>query len=276
MADFDAGEVQEEQAKPKPKPKPKAKGGGGGPVVIIAAVVALAALGVAVFMFLQFQSLKAKMMADTGENPPGTPAEAQAAEGEGDGHGAGDTHTVQAVREEPEEIIYRLGEFTGNTSDGRFAKMDISLELVSYFNAADWEVYESQLEMYHHDLKFWQDYQNGKIDPMTGKYLKEDHAYLPTGPIPAAHGGGAPAFEPPEKPEEPARPLSRMERELQKQDALVRSVVIDQINTHTAVQLTSPAGKDEFKQALITSINGTIPAHVGKVEDVYFSQLVTT
>ncbi len=274
MADFEMDEAQEAQpkAKPKPKAKLKAGGGGGGPVVAISAVVALAALGVAVFMFLQFQSLKSKMLTDTGANPPGVPADAQAAEGGEQGAGASDA--VQAVREEPEEIIYHLGEFTGNTSDGKFAKMDISLQIVSYYNAEDWQVYESQFEKYKEALKFWQDFENGKVDA-TGKPIG-DHAALPTGPIPAAHGGGEAAAEAPAKPEPPAKPLSRMERELQTQDALVRSVVIDQINSHTAPQLTSPAGKEEFKQALINAINKAVPQHVGTVEDVYFSQLVTT
>jgi flagellar basal body-associated protein FliL len=285
MADFeldDANDGQEAKAKAKPKPKPKAKksGGGGSPALIIASVVALASLGVAVFMFMQFQSVKAKLLGDTGANPPGTAAAAAdeaAAAKEGEG---GDF--VQAVREQPEEIVYHLGEFTGNTSDGRFGKMDISILIQSYYNATDWEVYESQMEIYKEKLKFYQDFETGKID-VEGKPIG-DHAYVPsglvlagyapTGPIHASEGKAAP--EPPTMPEEPARPLSRMERELQKQDALVRSVVIDQINTHTAAQLTSPTGKEEFKQALIKAINGAIEAHIGVVKDVYFSQLVTT
>lgn len=286
MADFeldDAQEGQESKPKAKPKPKPKKSGGGGGggsPVTIIAFAVALASLGLAVFMFMQFQSMKSKLLADTGDNPPGTPAEAATAEG---GEEGGESTAVQAVREEPENIVYHLGEFTGNTSDGRFAKMDISLQIQSYYNAEDWAVYESQMEVYREKLKFYQEYEMGKIDA-EGKPIG-DHAYLPTGmvhasyrptgPVPAQHGG-APAAEPPTMPEEPARPMSRMERELQRQDAMIRTVVIEQINTHTAAQIISPSGKEEFKQALINAINKTVEAHIGVVKDVYFSQLVTT
>jgi flagellar basal body-associated protein FliL len=285
MADFELDEAQEEKGKPKPKPKPKPKkaggGGGGGPIVIVLAAVALAALGVAVFLFLQFQTLKSKLLADSGDSPPGTAEAAKEAAAAKEGEG-GDSDTVQAVREEPEDIVYHLGEFTGNTSDSKFAKMDISILLQSYYNAEDWDVYENQMKVYKEKLKFYQDFEMGKIDA-EGKPIG-DHAYVPsgivhagyvpTGPVHASEGKAA--AEPPTLPEEPAKPLSRMERALQKEDPMIRSVVIEQINIHTAAQIISPTGKEEFKQALIKAINAAIEAHIGVVKDVYFSQLVTT
>ena len=76
-------------------------------------------------------------------------------------------------------------------------------------------------------------------------------------------------------PEEPARPRTVMEFELEKQKAAVRDAVNDVIITFSSEQLNSPDGREEFKQKVAEAVNGVIDRHFGSVKKVLVSNLVT-
>lgn len=232
--------------------------------LIAGAAVALLGLGAAGFMFMQMQKAKA------------------APEEEVQPRGVGEHAEAESVGEvsEAEEVVYDLGEFTANTADGKYTKMHVSLKIESYYSGLEWAAYEHQLEAYEAQLKAY-------LESMSGAPAEEGkggHALAPATRLLAALSASRPALasaQPkeeaaPTRPEKPGRPLTLAEHKLDEHMPEIRDLVIEQINIHTAAQLTSAEGRKEFKDSLIQKFNDMLDPRDGQVLDVYFSELVTT
>jgi len=243
-------------------------GKGLNPVALVAAVVAIAALGLSGFMFMQVNKLKSQMVSD-GPLPEGV------IDGEGGsgGHGAGADGIDYSV--EKAEVLYALEKITTRTSDGKFAVLDMTLVIESKYQKEDWDLYMAMMENYGHDLQFYNDFQAGKIDPTTGEYLEDDHAALPIGPMHAAHSAG-PTFEPPDEPVEPSRPLTALEKDMARNDARVRDVINNTINSHESGDIIDPEKKKLFKQKMIDELNNAVTPDLGTVLDIYFKEVLVT
>ena len=271
MAEHEEAEVE---AAPKPKrvarPRVKTSSGGGGQTAVFPWIIALAALGLSGYLFLQLGALNKRLQGDTGPKPKGqTEAEGGAAQTGGAG--------VFDWRAEPEAVDYEMGMFTANTSDGRAAKMDLWLRIESYYVEQEWAAYVAQKETYEKALTQCFGRVAGTLDE-TGNPVKKkkgSQASLNGRFILAAEGGEV-KVEPLKMPEEPLRPRTVLEQELIRQQPLVKDVVIEQINTHTAAELTSAAGKTAFKKAIIDALSAAIDPHFGTIKDVFFTDLVTT
>jgi hypothetical protein len=270
MAERDEAEVE---SAPKPKrvasPRPKA-GGGGGQTAVFPWIIALAALGLSGYLFLQLGALNKRLQGDTGPKPKGqTEAEGGAAEA---GGGAG----VFDWRAEPEAVDFEMGQFTANTSDGRAAKMDLWLRIESYYVEQEWEAYAKEKQRYEEALAQYYGRISGTLDE-SGKPAKKkgSQAYVDGRFILAAEGGEV-KVEPLKMPEEPQRPLTVLEQEIVRQRPMVKDVVIEQINIHTAAELTSAEGKTAFKKAIIDALSAAIDPHFGTIKGVFFTDLVTT
>lgn len=240
--------------------------------LIGAAVIALLGLGFGGFMFMQMNALKAKLEAGPELQPRGTLPE---------GHGSVSEAGATA---EAEEVLFDLGEFTGNTSDGRYVKMAISLGIESYYNSAEKAAYDHQLEVYDQQLQQFLDIQSGKLGP-DGKPAKDNkHALGPASRIVALASGaqlayaseGAKEAAPVARPEKPARPHTLAEARLSEHMPEIRDLVVEQINGHSGAQLISAEGKREFKQAVIDALNELLDPRSGKVTDLFFSDLVVS
>lgn len=234
--------------------------------LIAGGAVALLGLGAAGFMFMQLQ--KAKSAPEEEVQPRGVGEHAEAA-------------TVGEVSE-AEEVVYELGEFTANTADGKYTKMHISLKIESYYSGLEWAAYEHQLELYEEQLKAY-------LESLSGAPAEEGAkggharalstrllALLTLAGSAQASAAAKEEAAAPTRPEKPARPLTLAEQKLAEHEPEIRDLVIEQINTHTAAQLTSAEGREEFKQALIKALNELLDPRDGQVLEVYFSELVTT
>jgi flagellar basal body-associated protein FliL len=279
-------EVERDEAEGQPAPKParpkrslpKPSGGGGGSTIatVLGWAIALAALAAVFMLYKQVATLKQAVAGSQGPTPRGAAAEANAAPTE--------PANVDDWQADAQQVTYELGKFTSNTADGRHAQMEIALLLESYYRQEEWDAYNAQMTIYEEKMKAYLDQQSGVGAEGDKKKKKkgEEAVYRPGvivasyAPVTlAAEGEAAPvaAAEPPTKPE---RPLTRMEVELQKEDAKVRDIVLEQINLHTATDLTSADGREAFKKAIIDKLNLELPQHVGTVLDIYFRALVTT
>ncbi|MCH7471749.1 flagellar basal body-associated FliL family protein [bacterium] len=256
----DAGQEPEEKQKAKPA-KPALNLGAAIPMA--ATVFAIAALGASGFLFLKVSQL--------GEELKGK-QDAELPRGLEDGDHEGGAHPGKS---EPQDVIYELGAFTANTADGSHAKLDISLAIESYYTLDEWDAYQNQLAQYEVDRKFYLDYQAGKVD-VHGEPLEGNHARGRSGLILAQHGAPAKTVEPPEMPAMPERPLTQMELELDDRYVVVRDLIIEQINLHSASELTSAEGRESFKTAVIEALNALIDDKYGEIKDLFFKELVTT
>jgi flagellar basal body-associated protein FliL len=276
MAELDDVAVEgAEKPKRAPKPKPvKASSGGGNPAAAVPWVIAVAALAMCGYLFMQMNTISNKLKTDTGPQPKGVPgAQAGGEEGAGKGGLSVEDWTTDAAT-----VDYDLGPFTTNTADaGHFAKMDIWAHIESYYERDVWDAYQADLIKYQDERQNYFDFKAGKVDA-SGKEIKKkkgDQAAL-NGRFILAAEGGEKAVAAPTMPEEPVRPLTVMEEQLKEHDAEVRDAINTQINSHTAADLTSAAGRAVFKKAVIDAISQAIDIHYGKVTDVYFKDLVTT
>lgn len=112
-----------------------------------------------------------------------------------------------------------------------------------------------------------------RLDPRGGMVgPQQPGGQPPTGAIPAGEHKEAP---PPTKPEEVVAPKTIFEKQLDEMSVEVRDMVIDQINSRSSTELSSPEGKAAFKEALIEGIGKLIDAHYGKVTEVYLPEIVT-
>ena len=286
MADVEHEDVEQKPAKaPKVKvprlPKPAGGGGGGNAATIIGWALALAALVAVFLLFKQVSALKQAI----GEAEGPTPRGAQEAGAEG----ATEAVSIDDWQAEAQEVVYELGKFTANTADGQHAQMEIALCVESYYRQQEWEAYSAQMMQYEELMKAYLEQQSGKHEE--GKKGKtEDAGLAPPDAseqqgvinasypqvVPAQHGKKAEEVKPLEPPVEPIRPLTRMEREIMKQEAKIRDTIIEQINLKSAAELTSAEGRVMFKKAMIDALNNALPRHVGTVIDIYFRDLVTT
>jgi len=283
MADVDVEGAQPE-SKPKRKP-PKPKGGGGGMATTVASVVAVAAIIMCVLLFMQLQSFR-KQLGEAGiEKPAGLGGSALAAEnGEGAGPGAGGTNHYDWQDDPRTGIIYPLGEFTANTADGKYAKMALSLELSSGISSHDRQAYqvlqwsyEMELEKYNEALEKWK--KDNKISsavPWLAPVPPSQSQFVCAGLILLQHGAPAEAAGPPEMPQPPEEPRTVLEQELDELSPQIRELIIDKINAATADELTSAAGKDMFKQAVVDGINGLIQPYNGLVTGLIISEKIVT
>jgi len=276
MADVEVEGAQPE-SKPKRKPR-KAGGGGGGLAAVVASVIAVAAVIMCVLLFMQLQALRTQLGEAGIEKPAGLGGTALAAENGEGGHSSAGTNQYDWQDDPRTGIIYPLGEFTANTADGKYAKMELSLELSSGISSHDrqaYEVlkqnYEMQLEDYNEQLAEWR--KKNKIS----RYLPPGAVeFSQAGMILAQHGAPAEAEGPPEMPTPPAEPRTVLEQELDKLAPRIRELIIDKINASTAEELTSTEGKEAFKQAVVDGINGLIQPYNGMVTGLIISEKIVT
>ncbi|MBN2083218.1 hypothetical protein JW859_13550 [bacterium] len=286
MADFEV-EGNEAEDKPKPRPKPrlkKAKGSGGNVGTIIAAVVAVAAIIMCVLLFMQMKNMQKQL----GEAGIAVPAglggdQAMAAEGDGagdEGHGNGeDPYDWQS---DPKQgIIYELGDFTANTSDGKYAVMTLSLELTSGITAHDrqnyqvqTDFYNMQMENYTKALEEWRKKNKISRCPVPPLRRAEDAPLVAAGMLLLQHGAPV-ETGPPEMPHPPEEPRTILEQKLDENQPRIREMIVNEINSHSAAELTSPTGKVGFKTVVVDNINGMIDRHYGTVTDLIISDIIT-
>lgn len=283
MADVDANDADVKE-KPKPKKKVKAAGGGGGGGMgtIIASVVAVAAVIMCVVLFMQLQTLQKKLGEAGVETPAGLNGAAMAAEsGHGDAHGE-DAYDWQA--DPITDIIYPLGEFTANTADNKYAKMDLSLILSSGISShareahqvAIW-TYEMQLEEYNKALADWK--KKNKISSAAPwrKPLRQDNPQLVRGGLILLMHGAAPAETgPPEMPHPPVEPRTVLENELDGLQPRIRELIIDKINASTSDELTTSDGKANLKTAVIDGITTMVKPYNGRITGMIISDIILT
>jgi len=281
MADVERDDAEgQPPAKParakRSLPKPSSGGGGSSIATILGWAIALAALVAVFLLFKQVGALKQSVAEAQGPTPRGVAG----------GKGAATTEpaNVDDWQADAQQVTYELGKFTANTADGRHAQMEIALLLESYYRQEEWDAYSAQMTQYEEKMKAYLQQQIGPVEE-EGKKKKKKAAeaayrsgvivasYAPVTLAAEGEAAPAPAAEPPTKPE---RPLTRMEVELQNEDAKVRDIVIKQINLHTATELTSEQGREAFKKAILDQLNTALPQHVGTVLDLFFRALVTT
>lgn len=242
-------------------------------LTIVIAAVALLGLGAAGFMFMQLSAAKKQLA--SADMPEGLKEGEHAEEGHSD-HGSDDSP-------EPQQVVYELGDFTANSADGKFVKMNLALVVKSFYPRDDWENYEIQLEKYEQQRQEYFEFERGgPADPKA----KDAHASLQpatylaillTGASPAVASAPKKEPEPPTMPAAPpVRPLSRLESKIKENDAQVRNIIITEINTHTAADMISVEGKADFKKKVMDALNGSFDRAYGEVVDIYFRDLVTT
>jgi hypothetical protein len=166
--------------------------------------------------------------------------------------------------------------------------MQVSLKVESYYSGLEWAAYQHQLLSYEEQLKAYLESQSGGAPEGKEKGKgkgKGGHALAPGSRLLALLSAARPALASaaakeeaaaPTRPEKPARPLTLAEHKLEEHVPEIRDMVIEQINIHTAAQLTSAEGRKEFKDSLIQKLNDLLDPRDGQVLDVYFSELVTT
>jgi flagellar basal body-associated protein FliL len=274
MADLEHEEQSSKPAKaPRPKPQlPKVGGGGGNIGMIVGWALALAALGAAGFLFTQVSALKKTVAENAGPLPRG------AAEGAAEAE-ATEAANVDDWQEDAQQVTYELGKFTTNTADGRHAQLSIALRLESYYRQEEWDAYAGQQRAYDEQMKAYLEQQKGlgQTEEGKGKGKEGEQARAKPAYTPAAmHSAPKEEAKPLEKPVEPERPLTRLERALMEDDAMVRDTFIKQINATASSDFISETGKAAFKQAVIDALNAELPSHAGTILDIYFKDLVTT
>lgn len=248
-----------------------ARPGSGSILVIIIGVIAVIGLAGSGLLFMQLNSAKQKL------------AEAAVPEGLKDGAPAHDSDHGSDDSPEPSEAVYELGEFTANSADGKFVKMNLALVVKSFYPRDDWENYKIQLDKYEQQRQEYFEYQRGGSEAAG----KDGHAGLPPSTYVAillsgaspAHAAAPPKKEPepPSMPAAPpARPLTRLESKVRENDARVRNIVITEINAHSAAELISTEGKADFKAKVMEALNSSFDRAYGEVVDIYFRDLVTT
>jgi flagellar basal body-associated protein FliL len=270
MADVEAGADSAE--KPKPKAKPAKAKGGGSMGTVIASVIALAAVAMCVFLFMQLSSLKQQLDAGVPQ-PEGTAND--------DGHGG----EAAVVTDEPgvrgDQLVryYPLGEFKANTADGKYATMDITLELASYYSRAEYDKYKLEMTLY--DAKFikyledLQEYTEKQMKDLHGAVVSGD-MYVRAGLAIAVHSAPAAPVEAPTPPPVPMEPRTMLESLLDERTPFLRDNIITLINSHNAVDIVSPEGKEAFKQSILDSLNSKfLEDDVGTVKAVLFSDILT-
>lgn len=281
MVDMNA-EAAEPESRPK-RQRAKPKSGGGVASTAIASVVAVAALIMCGLLFMQLQSLR-KQLGEAGiEKPAGLGGTALAAEN-GSG-GTGNAENQYDWQDDPRTgIMYPLGDFTANTADGKYAKMELSLELSSGISSHDRQVYqvqqwnyEMQLDEYNKALEQWKK-ENKISSALTAPALADAAPRLELAGFLLAEGGGEGQADtgPPEMPSPPAEPRTVLEQELDGLKPRIRELIIDKINAATAADLTSATGKSAFKDAVINGINGLIKPYNGLVTGLIISDIVVT
>jgi hypothetical protein len=263
--DEQEGEVKQVAARKRMAiPKPPA-----GATTAVPWVIAVAGLALAGYMFMQLSALQKKLAQDNGPVPRGSPeAGAVPVTPEGEGWDI-----------EAKDVVYDLGKFVSNTSDGRHAQLDIALIFDSEYRTGEWAAYQHQMDLYQQALDQYWKMQAGEIGP-DGKPVKKgkgEGASVSGLFILAAGGEGAAApAMPTQPPEEPVKPMTKMERKLREDSALVRDIVISQINAYAAADLISPAGREGFKKAVIDALSAKIEPHFGTIKDLLFNDFVTT
>lgn len=210
--------------------------------------------------------------------------------------------TVEDWTREATKVKYKLDKpIVSKTSDGRAVKLEMAIEIESFYRQTEWEAYTYQMELYKEELQKWFDFQSGKIGP-DGKPIKKkkakaksSEAAWPAAPEPPAprvtvvmaggahapevmnvqHGGESKAPEIKE-PEEPKRPMTVMEIQLAEKTEEVREAIGDTVINYSTAQLNSTAGREAFKKALIEELNTVLEPHYGTVTNVIISDLVTS
>jgi flagellar basal body-associated protein FliL len=251
-------------------------------LTIIARGVAVLALALSAVLFMQLSKAQ------------GALKHAALPAGLKDDSGATDDQSKQgtpALMSEPQEVTYELGDFTANSADGKFVKMNLALKVKSFYQQDDWDNYQFQLDQYNKQRQDYFDYQKKQSsgDGKSKADLEPQRAPAaagvtlagyarggpPTGAIPAAEEGKK--EEAPTMPDKaPDRPLTRLEQAFKDSDAQVRSIIIGQINSHNAADLISEQGKADFKKKVMDALNAAFDSTLGSVEDMYFRDLVTT
>lgn len=271
MADVEAEAANADQSKPKAKPSLKAKGGGNIGTVI-ASVIALAAVAMCVFLFMQLSTLKQQLDA-------GVPQPEGVASNVGHGSEAAGVADEPGVRGDQLIRYYPLGEFKANTADGKYATMDITLELASYYSRAEYEKYKMEMTLY--DAKFikyledLQEYTEKQMEGLHGAAHTGD-MFVRAGFVMAVHGAPAAPEEAPTPPIEPMEPRTMLESLLDERTPFLRDHIITLINSHNAADIISPEGKDTFKQSIIDSLNSSFHEEdVGTIKAVFIDVLTT-
>jgi hypothetical protein len=298
MAEIDDVEVEggEKPKRPAPKlklPKPKGGGGGGGGQML-GWVLALAAIGLCVFLFMKLTTLE-KKLAGAGPVPKGSPEGQLAARQQEEGGEAG----IEDWTREASKVKYKLEKpIISKTSDKHAVKLEMALEIESFYRQAEWDAYTYQMEQYKEELQTWYDFQAGKIGP-DGKPIKKKkkaksaEAALPDAPgmggddglyimaggnryaveiINAEGGEKAPEIS---EAEEPKRPMTVMELQLAEKIDEVREAIGGAVITFTAADLNTTTGRDNFKKAVVEALNTVLERHYGTVVEVIISDLVT-
>ena len=246
-------------------------------LTIIAMGVAVLALALCAVLFMQLS--KAQGALKHAALPEGLKEGGEGADGE--------KKDTPAVMGDPKEVTYELGDFTANSKDGKFVKLNLALKLKSFYLQADWDNYQMQLEQYNQQRQQYFDYQKKQSSGASkASWTRQPDAsagvmtlasYRPGGSmivVPAAEGKKEAPPTLPDK--EPIRPLTRLEQEMKDDEAHVRSIINEEINSLDAASLISPAGKAEFKKNVMDALNGAFDTTKGTVEDIYFRDMVTT
>lgn len=275
MADVEANGA-ETKAKSKAG-KPKAAAGGMG--TIVASVIALAAMIMCVLLFLQLQALRKQLGEANVDTPAGLGGAAAAAENGHGGEAGEDPYDWQA--DPITDIVYPLGEFTANTADNKYAKMELSLILSSGISSHAREAhqvsvwnYEMQLEEYNAKLAEWK--KKNKISRAVPQPAPGAEQSAQTGLILAQHGAPAADAGPPEMPHPPEEPRTVLEIELDGLKPLIRELIIDKINSATFAELITPEGKDEFKAAVIDGVSSMVKPYNGRITGMIISNIILT
>jgi flagellar basal body-associated protein FliL len=247
----------------------------------VASIIAVAAVIMCVLLFTQLQALRQQLGEAGIEKPAGLGGPALA--GEPGENAAGGENQYDWQDDPRTGILYPLGEFTANTADGKYAKMELSLELSSGISSHDRQMYqvqqwnyEMQQEEYNKALEKWKK-QNKISGARPGKKLANSEAHLTLAGFMLVEGGeGQAETGPPAMPMPPAEPRTVLEQELDDLKPRVRELIIDKINASTAEDLTSAEGKEAFKQAVVDGINGVIKPYNGLVTGLIISNIIVT
>jgi flagellar basal body-associated protein FliL len=276
--------------------KPKAAGGKPPIMMIVSLAVAVAAIGFSAFMFLQLNGLRSKLEQSGTVQVPGEEETHHAITGE-DGHTSADAVNFVIPAE---KVQYELGEFMTNTSDNKFVKMSLIIELDSFYDKSEWEVYEAMMKKYDEGVTVYRNFQLGVEED--AKQKGGGHAGLPPQPdqsvtadsgrrgveiVNASGGGGyvevtpamhgAPkAAPPPEMPEMPEKPRSLMVSRLMEYDSRIRDMINDEIGRTLAEDFIRPSGKNLFKDTIRLRINEIIGEQYGHVTEVLMPSVVSS
>lgn len=288
---IDVDEVQEG----KLAKKPKAATGKPPIMMIVSLAVTVAAIGFGAFMFLQLNGLRSKLEESGTMLVPGEEETQHALSGE-EGHTSADAVNFVIPAE---QVQYELGEFMTNTSDNKFVKMSLIIELDSFYDKSEWNVYEAMMEKYDEGVTLYRNFQLGVEEDAKSK---GGHASLPPGPdqpvtadsgrrgveivnasggpghvevTPAMHGAPKEAA-PPEMPEMPEKPRSLMVSRLMEYDSRIRDMINDEIGRTLAEDFIRPSGKDLFKDTIRLRINEIIGEQYGHVTEVLMPSIVSS